>query len=431
MSNSTATSPIARELAPSVDAVGDWQRLYAADTSEANLRGLMRAVRVRRQWTAEEIQAVEAFDDQRRRRHFCEHVAEHVRGDPATTDDVRAANMEDLLVRYDELFPSRGVSLDDIVRRHEWRQFDPSTPTWRIAGMMRRSGVTLFSGDPKSGKTVFGRCLSVAVSGREQVFCGLRVEPCPVIFLELDESEETVDEHFAEIAIPGADLHVLLDYGGRHLPPRSKRFAWLSEWARDIKAGIIVIDTLARFTPLGGNNAVADYGAMAGVMAEYQRLAVDSAAHIVILHHTAKHEGRPTPLGSQAFGGGVDALWTLTRSGDTRYLAIDGRGVSLPKTEIRFEDGWTTFGLSREVQERRDRAAEIMATIEARPGELTRREIPRAVGMNNAECSKILQSLVREGRLHYAKPEGRRAETLWPSTNCSVFQPYRGENTEH
>ena len=171
MSNSTVTSPIARELAPSVDAVGDWQRLYAADPSEANLRGLMRAVRVRRQWTAEEIQAVEAFDAQRRRRHFCEHVAEHVRGDPATTDDVRAANMEDLLVRYDELFPSRGVSLDDIVRRHEWRQFDPSTPKWRIAGMMRRSGVTLFSGDPKSGKTVFGRCLSVAVSGREQVFC--------------------------------------------------------------------------------------------------------------------------------------------------------------------------------------------------------------------------------------------------------------------
>ena len=423
MSDFTASREITRELAPSVDAVGDWQRLFAADPSEEHLRGLMRAVRVRRQWDAEDMQAVEDFQAERRRRHFCERVADHVRDDHATSDAVRAANMEDMLATYDELFPSRGVSLDDIVRRHEWRQLDPSTPTWRIEGMMRRHGVTLFSGDPKSGKTVFGRCLSVAVSGGEQVFCGLRVEPCPVIFIELDESEETVDEHFAEIAIPGANLHVLTDYGGRHLPKRSKRFAWLSEWARDIGAGVVVIDTLARFTPLGGNNAVADYGAMAGVMSEYQCLAAESGAHILILHHTAKHEGRPTPLGSQAFGGGVDALWTLTRNGDARYLAVDGRGVSLPKTEIRFEDGWTTFGLSQQVQERRDRAAEIMAAIEAKPGELTRSEVPRAVGMNNAECSQILQSLAREGRLHYAKPEGRRAETLWPSTNCSVFQP--------
>ena len=300
------------------------------------------------------------------------------------------------------LYPIRGVSLDAIAERHAWRQLDPTRKQWRVDGLLRGRGVSLLSADPKCGKSTFARCLAVAVAGGEPVFCGRTVEQTPVLFVELDESDETADEHFAEIHIPGAPLTVHFDYGGGLLPANpAERFAWLANWARDERAGIIVIDTLARFTPPPGNNGISDY-AMTAPMSLYQRLTEETGAHVVVLHHLAKGaEGARTPLGSQAIAGAVDSLWTMTRrdDGDLRYLEISGRRVELPRTEIRFEDGWVTFGQTVHGRALAEVDNDIIDWVASQSAPVTKNSICIAVKGKKMRLLARITQLADEGKL--------------------------------
>ena len=136
-----------------------------------------------------------------------------------------------------------------------------------------------------------------------------------------DEPEITMASHYAQILVPGAELHHYQDYGASMLPANTdKRFCWLVEWAREINAVLIVIDTAFRFLAVRRPIAIADYGAMHPMMSRFQRLVTDSRASVLLLHHAPKTHGSLSPLGSQAIGGAVDSVLTVTRdAGGTRY----------------------------------------------------------------------------------------------------------------
>ena len=353
-------------------------------------------------------------------RHYREHVRETLRidegGGSVPSDDVLVHGMYNLLDRYDDVFPSRGLTLDQIVARHREREANPERNSWLVDGLLRAGGLSVMSSDPKCGKSCLARCLAVAVAGGEDAFIGRRVANGPAIFVELDEPEESAAEHYAAIQIPDAALYQHQDYGGAKLP--AQRFGWLSEWATDIRAVLIIIDTMARFQPPGGDNAISDYGAMTALMSKFQTLAANTGAHVLLLHHVAKGESNRSPLGSQAIGGAVDTMLMLSKDPDgVRHFQADGRGVAVPKTRLEFEDGWISAGMTARAEATRDKRAELMDVIERNPGELSRSGIVAKVGMRRAEGLRLLGALIEDG---YARETGRK---VWPDENGSGFPP--------
>ena len=180
--------------------------------------------------------------------------------------------------------PARGVLVAELVARHLARLQNPRYEEWVIDGLLRAKTLAVLIGWPKAGKTSLARCISMAVAGYKLTWLGRAIARGPVIFIELDEPEITVANHYAQILVRGAKLYHYQDYGASMLPVSAdKRFCWLAEWAREIGAVLIVIDTAFRFLAVRRPIAIADYGAMHPMMSRFQRLVADSGAAVLLL----------------------------------------------------------------------------------------------------------------------------------------------------
>ena len=392
------------------------------EPTDENLHALMsraREWRAANERGAEDVRKTHGSVDQRR---FQAQVRERIRGalrldeggGDVPSDDVLVHGMYDLLDRYEQVFPSRGFTLDEMVARHREREANPERNSWLVDGLLRAGGLSVISSDPKCGKSCLARCLAVAVAGGKDAFLGRRIANGPAIFVELDEPEESAAEHYAQIWIEGAELAQYQNYGGAKLA--QPRFGWLSEWATDIGAVLIIIDTMARFEPLGGDNAISDYGAMTALMAKFQTLAASTGAHVMLLHHVAKGLSNRSPLGSQAIGGAVDTMLMLSKDPDgVRHFQADGRGVAVPKTRLDFEDGWISAGATAKAEAARDKRAALLAVIEASPGELSRTEAVKRAGVRKDEGLRLIEVMEREGYVRSGPRAGKRGLTLWPT----------------
>ena len=322
--------------------------------------------------------------------------------------------------------PARGVLVAELVARHLARLQKFDYEEWIIEGLLRATTLGVLIGWPKAGKTCLARCLSMAVAGGEKTWLGRAIARGPVIFIELDEPEITVANHYAQILVPGAELHHYQDYGASMLPANTDtRFCWLVEWAREINPVLIVIDTAFRFLAVRRPIAIADYGAMHPMMSRFQRLVTDSRASVLLLHHAPKTHGSLSPLGSQAIGGAVDSVLTVTRdAGGSRYLEADGRDVSMPRAPLEFSEGRISLGQSRLGEPAHDTCAQLLAAIQAHPGELTRTDAIEKAGMRKQTGLRLLEQMEQAGDIRSKPREGRRGPTLWPAAGSgSGFPP--------
>ena len=414
MSDVTNAESTARDVGPCIDAVGDWQRLYAQSPTPENLRGFMTAVQVYSKRIAEANEIFRDREESIARRHFQERVLEHVRDREQGSDDVaRTMAAEDLVDDYRKLFPSHGVGIEEIHRRHSWREFNPDAKPWVVDGLMRGTGVTMLAADPKAGKSTFARCLAVAVAFGHPRFLGRAVTPGPVLFFELDEPEESFNEHYVQITPEsGGALHHFDCYGGANLPAKDDaRFDHVLKVARDLRPALIVIDTLFAFTLRAGKGESADYGVMHAMMTGYQSLARKADTQVLVLHHRAKGDsdrGRPSGLGSQALGGQVDVQVALSQSGDDRYIEAEGRlaGGGIPKSRLDFADGWVSIGDSKAVERVRNIEQELLDWMAGHGERMKTGDIVRKFGGKAAETGRALRSLGENGRL-VCEREGR------------------------
>ena len=310
--------------------------------------------------------------------------------------------------------------------RHLERLQNSDYEEWVIEGLLRATTLGVLIGWPKAGKTSLARCIGMAVASRESTWLGRWIARGPVIFIELDEPEITVASHYAQILVPGAELHHYQDYGASTLPVRpDERFRWLAEWAREIGAVLIVIDTAFRFLAVRRSIAIADYGAMHPLMSLFQRLVADSGAAVLLLHHAPKIHGPLSPLGSQAIGGAADSVLTVTRdAGGRRYLEADGRDVSMPSAPLEFFEGRISLGQSRETEAAHDPCARLLAAIRAHPGQLTRTDAIEKAGLRKQNGLRLLERMEQAGVIRSKPREGRRGPTLWPAAGSgSGFPP--------
>ena len=322
--------------------------------------------------------------------------------------------------------PARGVLVDEMVARHLARLQNSDYEEWVIQGLLRARTLGVLIGWPKAGKSCLARCISMAVAGGDKTWLGRWTIRGPVIFIELDEPEITVATHYAQILVPGAELHHYQDYGASMLPGRAdNRFRWLAQWSRDIGAVLIVIDTAFRFLAVRRPITIADYGAMHPMMSRFQTLVADAGASVLLLHHAPKTHGPLSPLGSQAIGGAVDSVLTVTRDADgTRFLEADGRDVSMARTRLEFYEGRILIGQCRAAVTAHDTCAQLLAAVQAHPGELTRTDAIEKAGLRKQTGLRLLEQMEQAGTIRSKQCEGRRGSTLWPAPgNGSRFRP--------
>ncbi len=202
-------------------------------------------------------------------------------------------------------------------------------PPMLIDGLLT-SGLTVFSGDSKIGKSwlVLWLCLKL---GKGEPVWGIPVGKRSVIYLALEDREWRIQDR----------MHLLTDE-----PPDNLHFGFscgvIGKELEDQIVGalqkypdtsLIFIDTLqmVRENASGNVNAYSkDYKDLAAL----KKISDDKKISIVLIHHTKKEKTERDPFsqpnGSMALTGAADTSWVLSkddRFGETAKLSITGRDV--------------------------------------------------------------------------------------------------------
>lgn len=281
---------------------------------------------------------------------------------------------------------------------------DAPDPDWLIDGLVPTGGVVLLVGRPKSGKSTFARALAVAVA-QGRPFLERQVRHGPVLLLSLEDRPRDVGRHLRFLGLTPQDPLLVATAVDR--PER------LREWVAAHRPTLVVVDTVGRLVRLKDAGAYAEVvGALEGVL----RLARESGAALVLLHHAPKgSDGRDpvdAPLGSTAFAGTADVILHLKRAQDgARTLASVQRvGEDLEESVLTLgQDGWPALtGTKREAQEAQTADA-ILDLLRLREEGCTTREILEAVGGEWGQKLRALKRLAREGKV-IQEGAGRRGD---------------------
>ena len=121
-------------------------------------------------------------------------------GSPPPRDDVMAFTLGNIVDSYRDIFPARGMKLDDILSLPP-----PGPDSWVVDRVARHPAVSMNPVDPKVGKSWMWRCIAAAVSSELREVLGRSIAVnMPVLFVELDEPDASVFEHYKLLDVRGA-----------------------------------------------------------------------------------------------------------------------------------------------------------------------------------------------------------------------------------
>lgn len=242
----------------------------------------------------------------------------------------------------------RGKKADDLMLE----EFEPVK--YAVEGLLP-TGLTIFAGSPKSGKswTMLDICLAVAAGG--PALSSLVTTQGSVLYLAREDTYRRLQGRmnlvmggFSE-APPKLELvpDEVTWVGGE------QGIANMTEWAEECgDPTLVVLDTLAKVEPEMGEGArnTNAYGANYSMMSRYKNWADDHNCAVVMVHHDRK--GAPSSKngdttsdpfskisGTRGLTGAADTMWFLEAERGTRdgTLHVTGRDVieqSLPMSKV-------------------------------------------------------------------------------------------------
>jgi len=206
---------------------------------------------------------------------------------------------------------------------------------WFVNELLSKGGVSIFTGDPKAGKSTIVRQLikATTVGG---FFLGRKVQQGRVLYLALEESSGLLKYQLKKCGITG-DEDVFITVGKPDVEHAAEA---LAELMRELDPTLVVVDTLGHiFNAEDFNN----YSEVQNVFTEYREIVRRSGAHLMFIHHNNKGGDM---LGSQAFKGGTDCNMSLMKMGDTRKITTEQRGgKSFNRQEILFDADTETYSI--------------------------------------------------------------------------------------
>ena len=285
--------------------------------------------------------------------------------------------------------------LDTLTVGELWEQPEPEV-SWLVDGLLPQDGLSLIVAPPKAGKSTLVRCLAAVVSTGGGEWLGRTTTGGTVLHLALEERSQTVKEHYRWLlkADPSR-LHI------RFGPPPLIEVRWgmLRQTIRNLKPALVIVDTLARWSPTEDGNAYSQVNPAMDPFIEIAR----EFCHVVLVHHSRKSGGEhgEEALGSTSFGASVDTILSIKRKGSERTITSTGRdGADMEESVLVMDDrGMVTLGGTKAKVECDRMSDRVLRHLNEAGEEQTTQEIIEALGVRRENVCGALRQLTQEQRI--------------------------------
>ena len=187
--------------------------------------------------------------------------------------------------------------------------------TYIVKNLLLAGQVSILCGAPNTGKSaVMAAAASHIAMGRD--FAGHRAARAAVLYIAAEDPDGIADRAYPYLR---AGVSAASPF---HIHPHPINLCAAQEVGYFIEEAVayqdatgcdrlfVVVDTLNLCIGDGDENSARDMG---HAMGNAQRIARETGAHVMIIHHTAGHDGS-RPRGSTAMEGNVDTLLTLHKA---------------------------------------------------------------------------------------------------------------------
>jgi RecA-family ATPase len=261
-------------------------------------------------------------------------------------------------------------------------------------------GLSLLAGKPKIGKSWMALDFAMAIARGGSA---LGVIPCKqgtVLYCALEDNQRRLQRRMRQL------------YGQKGAWPESFHFTtslppldedgleWLEDWIASNEPTLVIIDTLAAVRPRNGpeHSYDADYAALAPL----QKLAGESGAAIVVIHHLRKmksDEPLDTISGTTGLTGAVDSVLVLRRDSNGTTLYGRGREIEEIDVAVQFNNGnWKLLGDTATVRRSEEREA-ILNVLKDAGEPLTPKAIAGALRQPANNIKQLLHKMGAAGEV--------------------------------
>ena len=272
---------------------------------------------------------------------------------------------------------------------------------WLADCLLKYNGISIISGSPKAGKSTAVRCLAAAVGGERSTWLGQGVEEGKVLHLSLEESMDTVRDHYKKLNASRENIVVIKN----PWPTPDNPEIVLQSLITAIEPVLVIIDPLAKCVRMRDSDK---YSEVSAALEPYIALARNFKTHIMLVHHNNKglREDGNEVMGSQAMTGGVDTIISMRNRSDVRSFKAWGRDdVLIPETVLSLNDGWIDVaGLSASIKAHD--IQEDIKTLLSVTGEMSTNKLLDKLDGDRSRNSKILREMSDNGTV-ITRNEGR------------------------
>lgn len=277
---------------------------------------------------------------------------------------------------------------------------------WLVDRRLPSAGLSLLAGKPKAGKSTLARCLALAVAHGEP-WLGFQTTRGAVLYLALEEKRGEVRRHFEAMGASTDDPVFVLCASAP-----ADGLARLRVEAEHRRPALIIVDPLFRLVRVPDGN---DYAVMTTALEPLMRLAWETGAHVLAVHHLGKGErsGGDAILGSTAIFAAVDTALMLRRGDRYRTLSsIQRYGDDLDELTLSLDPGtrWITAGPSRAEADETDATGAIFAYLAPQSEPVEESAIHDAVEARRVLKQRALRRLIADGRVTRTG-SGRRGDS--------------------
>jgi hypothetical protein len=285
------------------------------------------------------------------------------------------------------------------------KEFPPIS--WAIPGILP-SGVALFGGREKMGKSwlAFSLCIAVATGG--YALGKIPVKKGTALYLSLEDPERRLYKRVRRLADEDTDLGNL-HYATEWSTADQGGLEDLDEWLDDHEGcRLVVVDTLKRIRPRASGNRNMyddDYEALQ----PFVPLASKHNTPIVVLHHLNQQSEPHDPFdafsGSSGLTAATEQIWLLTRKrGDAdAYLMVDGKDIEEPQEMALGWDAatcsWTAQGDAATYRLNKERR-EIIELMEKWDEPMGPKAVADAIGKEYNATRQLMYKMAGDGQLN-------------------------------
>ena len=215
---------------------------------------------------------------------------------------------------------------------------------WFVEDLLSVGGFSIFSGEPKIGKSTLLRNLikETLVGGN---FLGRKVKKGRVMLFSFEEQRKILSTQLEKCGVNPDDTNLLIHTGdvfGEDI------FQDLEDAILDYQPALVILDTVFAMSKVESINSYKEtYDALKPI----RHLARSSGASVIGVHHNNK-SGRF--MGSQAIYAVVDTMMSFIAQNDRRYFYANGKdGVPFHDQELLFNANTQTYTLGKAREKRK------------------------------------------------------------------------------